>query len=443
MPPAAVLGGRYRRPLRLRAASGTAMDRDMTIRVYAFLLALACAGTVSAQTIDDFFNPAVLHRIDLLINSRDWTALKTNFDQNTYYPADVTWNGVTVRNVGIRSRGLGSRSGTKPALRVDANRYALGQEFLGRKSFLLDNLVQDPSGIRERAAMKLYQRLGVPAPLEAHAALYINGDYAGLYAVVEAIDKAFLARTFGERDGNTENDGYLFEYDYVDPWFWTYLGSDLSVYGARFDPSTRQNDTDHDKFGPIEGLLRAINESPEANFVEAVDPYLDLASFIRHVAIQNFLAEDDGIIGGAGTANFHLYRFENTTRHQFIAWDEDKAFSATDRSIFTHHEFYPLMRRSMAVATLREAYFDALLEAATAATEPPADDPAGAGWLAREFAAQRDLVTAMMYADPAKPYSNSEFDQTVEALLAFPAARAASVRCQVARARGQNPTCTP
>ncbi len=188
-------------------------------------------------------------------------------------------------------------------------------------------------------------------------------------------------------------------------------------------------------------MLRAINESPEANFAEATGPYLDLTSFMRQVAIQNFLAEDDGIIGGAGTANFHLYRFEDTTRHQFIAWDEDKAFSATDRSIFTHHENYPLMNRSMAVTALREAYFNALLEAATSATEPPADNPSGAGWLAREIAAQRDQVSERMYADPAKPYSNSEFDQAIEALLAFPAARAASVRCQVAQARGQNAPC--
>ena len=362
----------------------------MTIRACAFLLACACAGTVSAQTIDDFYNPAVLHRIDLLVNSRDWTALTQNFTENTYYPADVRWNDITVRNVGIRSRGLGSRSGTKPALRVDMNRYATGQEFLGRKSFLLDNLVQDASGIRERAAMQLYQRLGVPAPREAHTVLYVNGEYAGLYGIVESIDKPFLGRVFGEQNGDTENDGYLFEYDFVDPWFWTYLGSDLSVYGARFDPSTHENDTDQDKFGPIEALLRAINESPEANFAEAVGPYLDLTSFMRHVAIQNFLAEDDGILGGAGTANFHFYRFEGTTQHRFIAWDEDKAFSATDRSIFTYHENYPLMSRSMAVNALREAYFDALLEAATSATEPPADNPAGAGWLAREIAAQRD-----------------------------------------------------
>ena len=413
----------------------------MTIRVCAFLVVCAWAGTGSAQTIDDFFNPAVLHRIDLLVNSRDWAALKANFGENTYYPADVTYNGLTVRNVGIRSRGLGSRSGTKPALRVDANRYALGQEFLGRKSFLLDNLVQDASGIRERAAMQLYRRLGVPAPREAHTVLYVNGEYAGLYGIVEAIDKAFLGSVFGEQNGDTENDGYLFEYDFVDPWFWTYLGSDLSVYGARFDPSTHQNATDQDKFGAIEALLRAINDSPVANYSEAVDPYLDLTSFVRHVAIQNFIAEDDGIIGGAGTANFHFYRFESTTRHRFIAWDEDKAFSSTDRPIFTYHENFPIISKALAVPALRQIYLDTLLETATLALEPPADNPGGTGWLAREFAAQRDLVSAQMYADPAKPYSNAEFDQTVEALLAFPAARAASVRCQVAQARGQ--ACAP
>ena len=44
----------------------------------------------------------------------DWAKLKASFQENTYYPADVRWEGVTVRNVGIRSRGFGSRSSTKP-----------------------------------------------------------------------------------------------------------------------------------------------------------------------------------------------------------------------------------------------------------------------------------------------------------------------------------------
>ena len=66
-----------------------------------------------------------------MLNSADWEKLKQNFRSNDYYPADVVFNGETARNVGIRSRGLGSRSDRKPGLRVDMNRYADGQTFLG------------------------------------------------------------------------------------------------------------------------------------------------------------------------------------------------------------------------------------------------------------------------------------------------------------------------
>jgi spore coat protein CotH len=92
----------------------------------------------AAQTVDDLFNPDVINRLDLLVNSRDWEKLKAEFQTNEYYPADLKWNGLTAPNVGIRVRGLSTRSGTKPALRVDMNRYTTGQQFLGLKSFLLE-----------------------------------------------------------------------------------------------------------------------------------------------------------------------------------------------------------------------------------------------------------------------------------------------------------------
>ena len=97
------------------------------------------------QGFEELFNTAALQRIDLLVNSRDWEKLKANFQENEYYPADVRWNGQTVRNVGIRSRGLGSRSGTKPGLRVDFNRYA-GQDVLG--SGVISTTEADPEGLR-------------------------------------------------------------------------------------------------------------------------------------------------------------------------------------------------------------------------------------------------------------------------------------------------------
>ena len=76
-----------------------------TFVISSLLFVASAAGTVSAQTQDAFFRDDLLQDIRLTISARDWQTLKANAELNTYYPADLTWNGITVRNVGIRSRG--------------------------------------------------------------------------------------------------------------------------------------------------------------------------------------------------------------------------------------------------------------------------------------------------------------------------------------------------
>src|SRR6185503_12262396 len=102
----------------------------------------AAAQAIPPAAIDptaEFFDDSVVHDLKLWVNTRDWDTLKTNFLSNAYYPADFQWKTTTVRNVGIRSRGNGSRSGFKPGLRVDIDRYSSAQKFLGMKSFVLRN----------------------------------------------------------------------------------------------------------------------------------------------------------------------------------------------------------------------------------------------------------------------------------------------------------------
>ncbi len=314
----------------------------MKIYILAALLVGATTLTDARQpdpaSSSALFNSDVVQRVDLRLHTSDWEKLKQNFQQNTYYPADMVFNGQTVRNTGIRSRGLGSRSATKPGLRVDFDRYAADQTFLGLKSLVLDNLTQDPSGVRETLTMKLFARLGIPAPREAHVRLYINNDYAGLYAVVESIDKNFLARIFGSIGEDTQNDGFLYEFNYLDPWTFSYFGPDLEPYKARFDPKTHENATDHNKFSPIENLVRLANQLEPDQFLPVLGEHLDLPAFMRYIAAQNFVGQNDGFLGYAGMNNFYLYRLENSTRHVFLAWDEDNAFWGPDFPISTRHE---------------------------------------------------------------------------------------------------------
>lgn len=366
---------------------------------------------------DALFNSAVIQRIDLWMNTIDWEKLKQTFQENTYYPADLVWNGQTVYNNGVRSRGRGSRSATKPGLRVDFDRNSLDQTFLGLKSLVLDNLTQDHSGIHETVAMKFFARLGIPAPREAHVRLYVNNEYMGLYAVVESIDKSFLARIFGSIGDDVQNDGYLYEFDYTDVWTFTYLGSALEPYMARFDPKTHENKSNVEKWGPIENLVRLVNELPSEQYMSSLNPHLDLHEFIRYVAGQNFIAQNDGFLGYAGMNNFYFYRKEDSTSHVFLAWDEDVGFWGPDFPINMRHQENVLMNKAMQVPELNTAYHNVLAQAVTSAAEPTG--PENLPWLEFEIRRQCDLIHDAIQQDTKKPYSNDDHDNACVAMIIF------------------------
>jgi spore coat protein CotH len=161
------------------------MGSHHPLRLLGVVLLLATAAPTGAQQRSPseaaaLFDDTQVQDVRLTVNPRDWADLKTDFHLNTYYAAHFAWRDRLVTNVGIRSRGTGSRSGTKPGLRVDFNRFDGSQHFLGLKSVILRNNVQDPSQLHERVAMRMFTALGRPAPREAHVRLFVNGEYAGL-----------------------------------------------------------------------------------------------------------------------------------------------------------------------------------------------------------------------------------------------------------------------
>ncbi len=368
------------------------------------MLTLGC-WNAAAQTADNLFDDSFLHEVRITINPNDWQALKTHFFENTYYQCDVQFDGVLVRDVGIRSRGAGSRSPVKPGLRVDFDRYLPDQEFLNLKSVVLDNMLQDPSFIREHLSMLLFRRMGLPAPREAFARFYINGEYSGLYSIVESVDKRFLTRNF------RENDGYLYHYEWNGPYRFEYLGADLAKYvPLPFEPRTHEKDGDH---RPLEAMIRTMNQATDSDFVRAMSEYLDLKIFMTHVGIENFLAEPDGILGSRGLANFDLYRFERKNLHQFIAWDKDLTMTDVEFPILRNVSDDVLMRRAWAAPELQQVYLEALFLSVAASD----------GWMVPEASRAYTQIRQAALEDRVKPGSNADFEAEVVRLMDFAARR--------------------
>jgi spore coat protein CotH len=386
----------------------------------AVVLQSATAASVHAQSTDDLFNDSVIQTLQIAIHTRDWDTLRANFTSNDWYPADVTWNGIRVRNVGIRSRGLGSRSGVKPGLEVNFAHYSSRGQFLGMRALVLDNLTTDPSMLRERVAMAFLRRLGVPAPREVHANLYVNGQSYGLYAIVEPVDTVFLQRNL------SENGGVLYEYHWLTPYFATFLGEDLDVYVPLFEPRTQETRSTFDLFDPIRELLRTINSAPADSFRDAVSARLDLESTLRLIAGESFLAEWDGILGYAGMNNFYLYRPVSAPSRIF-PWDADHTFHAADYPLLAGATENVLMRRVLQDPALRARYFQLVLEAINLASS--------GDWLVRELTNNYQQIRGSVLGDTLKPYTNEEFDTAFAELLTFARTRPAFVTSQVQQNR--------
>jgi len=402
--------------------------RIATLAIVALATLWLGVGPVCAQSADELFASQTLQRIDLWLNSSDWSKLKNNFQENTYYPADLTLNDQTVRNVGIRSRGRGSRSSTKPGLRVDFDRYATGQTFLGLKSFVLDNLTQDASGIHESVAAGFYARLGIPVSREIHTKLYVNGEYAGLYVIVEAIDKDLLARVFGAIGDDTQNDGYLFEFKYQDEWRFSNLGTSLEPYQLRFEATTHESNTDEEKYRAIETLVRLTNDTAASGVPAAISGLLDLPAFVRFVAAQNFLAETDGFLGAYGMNNFYLYRLENQNLHTLIMWDADNTFYSAELPTNDWGVGTVLMEKLMSLPEY-VALYKAELQRAVELAE--ADN-----WLDTEIIRQVQRIDTAMKEDLNKPFSNSSYEGGAGTMLSFARARVTFVKCELANGAG-------
>src|SRR5262249_28452231 len=153
-----------------------------------------------------------------------------------------------------------------------------------------------------RMSFKLMRRLGMNAPRAAHARLYVNDEYMGLYMIVENVDEAFVRDRFHEN-------GFLYNYQYPkeNPTYrLQYRRAHVAAYcPAPFEPKTHELEPECEV---IERMIRTINQAPDEEFGEQIGKYLDMRLFLKEVAVEAYLGDSDGIAGDFGINNFYLYR---------------------------------------------------------------------------------------------------------------------------------------
>jgi len=311
---------------------------------------------VADPVVDALFDDLRLHEVRIAIAESDWTRLRATYQEDTNYDATLTFDGETIGNCTIRSRGSGTRNGIKPGLRVDFSRKVKTQTFHGLERLVLDNMYNDPSFVREQLAFEVFEEAGIPVPRQSYARLTVNGQYWGLYAIVEPIDEIYVASHVDTGGGN------LFEYnvpagqpDQLLAWdFSLSRGDRIEGYvPSPFEPKTNEDDLDGTA---LLDFIRTISEAPEARFVDEISEFIDPRVVLTYYAVEVATGEVDGLTSFFGVNNFYLYQLEGTRRFVFLPWDHDFNFTSAGHSIYFGAERNRLVQRLLADPELKDFY---------------------------------------------------------------------------------------
>lgn len=147
-----------------------------------------------------------------------WQEMLDNAAKEEYISADVTINGTTIKNVGIRPKGnsslmkiVNNDNTDRYSFKIKFDEYVDGQTWLGLDKIVINNMDSDNSYLKEYLSYDIMSAIGVDAPLYTFADIQVNGEAWGFYLAVEVLDSAYLDRT---QDGKGElykpnNDGNM------------------------------------------------------------------------------------------------------------------------------------------------------------------------------------------------------------------------------------------
>lgn len=222
----------------------------------------------------------------------------------------------TLSNVGIRIRGNTSRAAEKKSFKVTFNGLEPGRRFYGLKDLNLNGEHNDPSIFRTKLCFDIFNRAGMASSRTAHAAIYINNEYYGLYISVEHYDDTFLDKNYNDPSGNLWKCLY--------PADLSFRGTNPDYYkttenGHRtYELKTNESIDDYSKLADFIGI---INNLPYSDFQAELEKKFEVKEFVKYLAMDVLLASWDDYTYLMN--NYYIYYEPKTDKMNWIPYDYD------------------------------------------------------------------------------------------------------------------------
>ena len=285
---------------------------------------------------DYIFNQKKLHTFEINLPAASLAKLDADPAAEEYVEAALTFEGETVSPVGLRYKGSiggfggclsntdwtnpsGYKTCTKLSMKIKINWDGVDTKFYGLKKVQLHSMNHDESQMRDRLAYWLFAEMGVPAPRATHARVVVNGEYVGLFALIENIDGRFAKHHFDDDDGNVYKEIWPVDMD----------GNPQS--DATYIEGLKTNEEEAD-ISLMKSFGEAIAASTESTIQSVISNRMNIDEIISYAVVDRTIRHDDGPFhwycswGGCTNHNYFWYEEPNNKELHLIPWDMDLTF---------------------------------------------------------------------------------------------------------------------
>ena len=291
------------------------------MRFLPFLLLLLCPTIVQTQSL---YDPASIQEIKVTFYQTNWDHLLDSLkaiDQGDYLLVpSVEINGQVFDSCGVKYKGNSSYNddNDKNPIHIELDFVRKSQNYQGFEDIKLSNCFADPTFIREVLSYEILRQY-MDAPLGNHAKLWLNGEYFGVYANIESINKRFVKKHF-----YTDGDNPFVKCnpeDFAGPGTGgnypdlVYSSADSVFYYNKYDMRSDYG------WRELMSLMDTLKNHPSGTEV-----VLDVDRALWMLAFNNVTVNLDSYTGAFGQ-NYYLYWDENN-RFVPISWDLNMNFGA-------------------------------------------------------------------------------------------------------------------
>lgn len=416
--------------------------------------------TTRPEYITNLFNKDDIMEIDIDIDEKLWNELADNAMEEEYYSANITINGETYYNVGLRAKGNTTLSQIanddttdRYSFKVKFDEYIDGQTFKGLEKLALNNMMQDTTYMKEYLSYDLLNKMGVSTPAFQYASITLNGEPWGLYLALEVMEESYIERYYGTTGGNlykpettnmAKNNMPMEKGKEINGPMGrntggadlVYSGDEHSNYSTIFENAIFDytNEDDYDK---IIAMIKSLNED-----IDDIEKYLDVDEVLRYFAVNTFVVNLDSY---ASNMKHNYYLYEQDGICSILPWDYNLAFGAfqgesasnvinfsIDNPVADSLESSPLIGKLLEVEEYKEKYHEYLNEIV--------QDYVNSGVFTETINNIDNLIGDYVKNDATAFYTYEEYVASIPELITYGVDRAKSISAQLSGSQSSTST---